>query len=493
MKKILDYIKKHQKIILTMILLISLNFLMLYDNLQNGRNIIFFSITMLIQIILTICCFKKTKKIENMFLIMAIPIGILFMLILPVGKAPDEALQFLRAYEISEGKLVSDQDEYNNGVGYFTESIYDNIADGDYDYKDTLKDIKKENSPKKRKYIYTTLSLYSFICYIPQAFGIFIAKLFNAPILIQAYSARLFNLMTFIILMYMSIKIIPYKKKSLLFIGTIPLMLQTAGSITADCITIASSILLISYILKISEEKEKLTIINQLIIVLLSLIVSLSKIVYLPICLLALIIPKEKFKSKKQKIIKIALLVFICSIISLIWLSIASKYLVEFQEGVDTARQIKYAITHPISYLMILIRTIKTEFLTYSLNAIGYTLGMLDIILSGVYAIPALIILNLIFLTDKSDKNIKNYKIVIMAGLFILISTLIFSTIYAQWTPYRHSYVNGVQGRYFYPILILIPFMFDKVKIESKIDDSYFYAFFVAFNLYGINSIFQVF
>ena len=69
-------------------------------------------------------------------------------------------------------------------------------------------------------------------------------------------------------------------------------------------------LLLISFIFYLKEKKGLLNIREKLLIIILPIIIALCKIVYLPVCLLLFLIPKEKFGSLKKKNIFIFTLAF---------------------------------------------------------------------------------------------------------------------------------------------------------------------------------------
>ena len=58
--------------------------------------------------------FLQNSNMEKLFLVFAIPIGIIYMIAFPIGSVPDEKEHFFRAYEISLGYITSDKNE--NGV-----------------------------------------------------------------------------------------------------------------------------------------------------------------------------------------------------------------------------------------------------------------------------------------------------------------------------------------------------------------------------------------
>ena len=71
-----------------------------------------------------------------------------------------------------------------------------------------------------------------------------------------------------------------------------------------------------------------------------------------------------------------------------------------------------------------------------------------------------------------SDEKLKNslnrfQKIIIFLIIFVIV-LLIFTSLYIQWSDNDLLYIDGVQGRYFLPILPLILFLVGGLKIKSS-------------------------
>lgn len=492
------WLKDNYKYLIFMFILIIVNGLLLVDKFSANKYIlILFSIMTFIEVIGVIFLINRKFKVENIFLIIGIPIGLLYLIFLPIDDVPDEANHFLRAYEITEGHLISQQDEENNGYGYFTEDINKYIRDGDFSYKDTLNDISQKNEGNDTKYVYSNISLYSFICYTPQALGIFVAKLLNLSVLWQAYFARLFNFAVWVLMVYFALKILPRRKIAALFIMLLPIVMQEATSMAADCLTIGTALLLVSYILKLAGEKDKkLTKKQEIFILGLSILMSLCKIVYLPLCFIIILLPNSKFKTKKERIIKTVICLAITIAISLTWISIASRFLIEINEGVNSAEQVKHVITNPIKYLVTVSRTIDANFQNYSFNIVGSSLGCFDIELSKVYVISILIYMFIVFLNGRDEEDSKGlslFDIIVISIIGLTTIALIFTSIYVQWEAVGAHFINGVQARYFIPILFFIPLILSRFNIKHKFDNKYMYIMLLSYNIYALNVIFSHF
>lgn len=245
-----------------------------------------------------------------------------------------------------------------------------------------------------------------------------------------------------------------------------PMMLQEAASLSADALTIGMSFFLISYVLHIKHDKEKVDRKDKIILSIFSIVMSLCKIVYLPICLILFLIPFSKFKSKKDKYINIISLAIIVVFINLFWLKISSSYLIEFNVGVSSIDQVKFILMHPIDYIKIFYQSLYNNITLYVYNIIGFSLCYFDVNLSYLYIFMYLFMIIIVFVLDNTKKIDKWDK---WMQAFIIVSTvaLMFTSLYVQWTPVGASIIDGVQGRYFIPLLLPIMIITNFKGIES--------------------------
>ncbi len=150
----------------------------------------------------------------------------------------------------------------------------------------------------KKKTLYAeTSAVYSFVQYLPQGIGIAIARLFTDKVLLLAYAGRTMNMLVAMCCIYFAIKKIPFgKKKYYCCCRIFQSQLKVFHHLSPDAMTISIAFIYIAYILNLAFSKEEKFIDKKqaIILTILSIIMSLCKIVYLPLVLLMFIIPKEK-------------------------------------------------------------------------------------------------------------------------------------------------------------------------------------------------------
>ena len=336
--------------------------------------------------------------------------------------------------------------------------------------------------------------MYSFVCYTPQAVGIMIGKILNLPVIVWAYLARLCNFIVFSLLLYYAMKRMPFKKLTLMFIAMLPITFQLAISMSADSLTIATSFALMATILDIRYRQKEVLSKKQIVwLGFLSMVMALCKIVYLPICLLLFAIPKERFQSKKQKYISIGIILFLVVIANLVWLTIASDFLLTIEGRANPDVQLELMIKNPFRYAGVLLNTVSLYLNAYITGMLGQSLALFNITLSCIYIFANIVILVILTLCDHKDVKFDNFFRVLSLFIFLSIALLTFTSLYLDWTAVGSSTIEGVQGRYFIPIIMYLLLGLTSSSFSTKIKEEnqhYYLLLFMIFeNIYAISYI----
>ncbi len=453
-----------------------------FGNVSYGINIIVGALGTFLIIFLA----KKKVAIEKIFLAIAIPIGLLYCFLNPIGKVPDEDMHIRKAMAIAQGNFFSHANEDGEASDDFDKKLDDLVNRDIYSYQDLKNRFNIEENGEKEPMGYTTMALYFPLCHIPQALGIVVARIFNQNLIVQCYLARISNFLVAISIVYFAIKYMPFKKEVLLFIALLPIVFNELASLSSDALTVSSILLFISYVLHIKYDKDKIDKKDIIVLATFSIIIALCKIVYLPICFFILVLPKEVFNSKKEKNIVLAIILAASTIFNLLWLLYSKRFLADFTGAVDTPGQIKYVLTSPIQYVLIIFRTISTYAEYYLFSLFGEGLGDYNMQASPLYVIASYSIMLFLLIANYDGKKKVDLKTRIVSfALILIVTALIFTSIYISWNPVGSIRVEGVQGRYFLPLIILIPFIIhnDKIKLSGKIDNRYLFVFSLFMNL----------
>ena len=436
-----------------------------YDGYWSKRLLIYIIITgVIFTFILVFNCIKEKNKIEKMFLNFVIPIGILYITFMLPTYTPDACPHIWKAYEISEGKFFTEFDENGESKTNIPEvlSIYKETVLTKYNVLEEAYYNNDSHNYNKTVQVDSPAKGYLFIFYLGYSIAFFVARTFGLNIFFAIYFAKITNFIVFLFLAYWSIKKIPFGKILLSVYFMIPMMMHQATAVSVDSIMNAIIILFISYTLFLAFKKEGLKKKEKIIYLILTALIGVVKVPYIPLIAISFIITKRRKElSKKEKIVFGMLVISICLGTFLIFSKINSQYTNQYyqsfleENGVNSKEQ-KYAIiTNPIKYLGTLYNNFIVNSDYYLFSSIGDYMGWLSIKAPAYYSICYIILLILSAFAENNKEVLKIDEKIGIISLTIIMYVLVITGLYLEWTKVGANVVAGVQGRYFLPIAIL--------------------------------------
>ena len=455
-------------------------------------------ITAFVLLFLLVNYFINTKKMkpEKMWLIFGFIYLIPAMLLVPPYQVPDEYYHFFNSYNLSEfnfNKSIyeNSEKEYFNApanikcLDYSTVDYLDKV----YDIDDVSNCIREGNTIK---YGYGYYKSHNFkIAYFFSALGIRVADTFSNSPMVIFYAGRLANLLVTIIVVYFCIRLVPKKKDLILSISTIPMMVFQFGSYSYDAMFNLACIVIFTTILKLIYDDKPNWKISIPLLLGLGFLIATIKFVYMLVFLLFVLVPDDKFKNKISKYVLTFILTFVPYALFYVMYKIinsptAASVVVT---GTVATNKASGGINNlfSLSYLINLYR--------YTFNVHGYqymqqifgTFGWLKFSLGNTMTYIYLTYIGYLGITNAKIKA-KKIDNVILFCTFIFIIVAIFGGFYL-WTLGQgvdDFLIEGVQGRYFLPILpIFILFLMPKKKWIEK-DFNFNYGFINIMLLYYI-------
>lgn len=393
---------------------------------------------------------KKTQKLHIIFLVLTAVLGLAYFVAVPLGQVPDESLHYCRIFEISEGCLFTPvvDGQAGNDLPKF-------IIDRCGSYGDIIElfQTARLDDASREFLVFPTSALYMPLVYIPQAIGTFLFRLFTDNAAVVLYGARLFNFLAGTAIFYYAIKLIPYGKLAIVTIALLPMVMHQSVSASADVLTNALSVFSVAYALYLAENDSALKKRQLALLASALLLLSMCKIVYFLFTLLVIILSNRRFSSKKSAIAYKICVPTAAVLLNAAWFLYTSRYFFATNEGVNITEQIKFVLTHPLQYVNVLVRTISASAQRYLETMTGCELGWLDVPCNYLGFGLAFLILVTVLLGYSQNRYSDQTKIT-MFFIFTGTILLIFSALYAQWTPVGNDVVKGVQGRYFIPLLL---------------------------------------
>lgn len=444
---------------------------------------------------------RKYKIIQNIFIILAIPLGILYIIFLLPVYVPDEQAHLFRAFDISKGNFITDMEIQREYIPTDLAKIEDveGRANTYFELVEKLKENTDYNSEPRE--IFNSAESYPFIMYIPSTIVCFFCRTLSINAYVMIYLCRLLNYILFLVLGYYTIKALPIGKLVMFVYLLNPIFMQEAMSISADSFINSITMLFIamSVNLIINKNDEKIDIRKKIIYSILAISIAFSKYVYFPIIFISLLLLKNRKKYKENDNICILILCVFCILLALINVYIGMQYKdvrgYVVENNVNSLEQTKNIIKYPIKYISVLNNTFSEKAEIYFLQFLGYNLGLLDI--EGNYIICFLYMF-LLLATPFLEKNIYSLKNIDRL-LFLLISfgivVLVLTGLYLGWTTVGGDVVQGVQGRYFLPVMILplICLIFKNKNVIFEHVNIFILVLLGFINLYSICSIINFF
>ena len=430
---------------------------------------------------------RKEIKLEKIYLIMVIPLGILYCIANPLGKIPDEDMHSRKAMAISNGNFFSYSNEEGEAVDYINSKITELVSRTTSSYEEALYKLTLHETEEEIVTEYTTMALYAPTCHLPQAIGMFLARILGGGISVQCYAARITNFVLAVFLIYNAIKFVPFKKNIIFFIAMLPITLNEIASMSADALTISICLFYICYVLYLKYDKKEITKNDIAVLAVSSIIIALCKVVYIPLVFLLFILPKEKFGTLKKK--KITTISIICGsiILNLAWIVYCSRFFITFNPGVDSGLQVKFVLTHPVTYILTAFRTLNTYGEVLLLHLFGEGLGSFNTQASVLFVFPCVVLAAILFFVNDEKDRVKidaRTKVVCFL-VFLATVALIYTSLYVYWTQATKNIIDGIQGRYFLPILFLTAIIVNNNKIvfTEKLSYRYILLFLLFMNL----------
>ncbi len=408
---------------------------------------------------------KSRRNMAAVFLSSYLIFGSFYFMAVPLFRVPDELTHFLRAYEISEGHMLSDMNA--DGLGGRELSYNLNPENIGLDQTNTTQfDIwerygKERLSDENAFLVFWNTSLYAPVSYLPQSLGIGFMRLITDRIVWIAYAGRITTFLAAGLIGFLAVKYIPFGKKAMLLLLLLPMNMQESVSLAPDSMVTALTCALISFVLYMRYVRtERMQRSHYAMLYILCILIGLYKIVYLPFCLFPFLIPEERFGGKRAYLFHALVLGSLVAVISLGWLMTAGSYLSDIW-GADSDAQVQFILSDPVRYLGILWNTIRLEGTKYLYNIVGMDYGWLTIHISkGIVIAYAVLCLAAMFLPgEEAPESFRPMRLTALT-VTVFVCLLIFTSIYVQWNVPQAETVLGIQGRYFIPLVFPVYLLF---------------------------------
>ena len=435
------------------------------------------AITLLMGFIFII--YISSNYIKNI-IVTTFTLGIVFTFATDFHHSIDEKKHMMSAINLANGNFNYTENPLN-------EPVYNNIIfNCDIDsfvqffsqrYESGLTGEWNRTEETEIYYLSSSPADYNFILYIPSATGILFAKLLGGSVADIYIIGRIFNLITYALLLIIIMKLLPYKKKIFYIIFMLPFTVLIAASYSIDGICIGLLGIFIAYCLNLCERKYETIKLKQIItLIVLFLLCMLAKnLAYFSILIFIFVLPIFKILKNNKKSLPILIsIILIISVIGMIFL--INKLNVANSEGGDprggttsVKGQIEFLVNSPINILKVGLTHMGNSILNYNWYTDLNHSGFFGEYSSQIFLLEFFFIIYVIITDNEKivNKRINLVSIVTFLAVFITTSFMLYLT----FTPVGEINLLGYQPRYITPILPIILMLLNDKRFISKSSD----------------------
>lgn len=418
-------------------------------------------------IITYLLIFKSSVQIWNLYLLVGLFLGLLYLLIIPLYEVPDEERHIFTAYEVSNSILGIENDLPNSSLvmrwddaenGFIKQGI---TREYYHEYYKKLGTIFVENE----ELVGTTnlpLSTLKYLFYL-SGLGITFGRCLQLSTIYTFFLGRFFNLLFFVFATYYSIKKIPIGKTVVFLWAILPMTLQEVASFSYDAPVYALCVLVVSLSIHLAYS-ESIQIFRRDYIILYicaMLLVPAKSFALLPLCFLTFIIGIKKYRENRKIVVyTLGLLVgMICVMIICQSLYAGSSNQISGEHIVEWANEkgytLKGLLSDPQELFIILGNTFFRKADFYLKSLLGSSLGWFEINIPFIVVLPYFIMMLIAGMKKKGE------TIVLQTGIKIYICLIgimgmgvACMAMLLEHTPISYRNIEGVQGRYILPYVL---------------------------------------
>lgn len=416
--------------------------------------------------------FVKKCKVETTVLVSLLFLGWVYNFLLLPYMAPDERTHIDMTYRYSNDLLgipyTGNEVTLAKRVDDTKIELVENPALSNYYivFNELLQGVQDDSLVITN----TTANTYAPIfVYLPAVLGMTLARLLGFGSIAMLMLARWCNLAFFAVCVWWCMKKLPFGKMALAVIALFPMTIQQCNSFSYDAVITSILFLFSTYIICMTYEDKPIKISDAAIVSVLSgLLVYGKSGVYLPVCLAALLIPTKKFGCLWKKLavagslMGIAMLSYInrnSGTVTQVMATTAETSAVGATAGntVSMGYTVGFFLQNPWKLIQMLCNTVadKSEF--YLESIVGQKMGWVEIEISRVIFVGFLVLFMISMLKVRGEKQYVTSGQKWWISIVCLLSAgMILMGMLLTWTPYGHVSIEGVQGRYFTPLLLLL-------------------------------------
>ena len=390
-------------------------------------------------------------------------LGAAYALLMGPLRVPDEVGHMYRSYLVSQG-ICTGVPAIGAPVDY---SHLDRFPWTQLPPGSTGADLLKLRDDTQRRpltviSLFYAVNLYSCLPYVPAGAAFRAGSLFNASPLTLMYLGRLANLIVFLLLVLLAMRLLPDFELPIAILALMPMTLHQAGSLSADGVTIGVSFALTAWLLRLAtaDPVAPFTRRDYLLLAVAMIVAGLCKS-SAGLAFLLVLIPEARFPNRRTRWLAVAGLIFLAYGTVGAW-QLVNQPNGEVYATLKAAADVHLddnaaAVLHrPFYFLGHVLHTIEWKTFIYLEQFVG-VLGWLEIRLPAWIIAAYLLMLAGVAATNLALPRLTRRVRLILIAIFLLNVASLLVAFWTTETPreMQKFYAIPIYGRYLIPFALL--------------------------------------
>lgn len=416
-----------------------------------------------------LCNFKNKKKIALNAFCTIVFFGIAISIIKPVQFGLDEEAHLKKTIRITTNPFFEKEKEKLEDY----DRVFAFDALRNTEYKGISDWTKVEHGTNKAVGSVVKINNPSLF---PAALGFKIGSIFSNKIYISYYLGRIFNVIAYAFLVFIALRISKYYKDAIYLFSTFPATIFICAGYHYDYLYFGISVILIALLTNFLNDENSVGIKEVITFTLASSLLVFSKFPYVLLGSFIVLLPTKQYKDFKVRLW--GLFIFMIEMLFALFYYVNGTLLkivnnvapqVDSNQAQEIAKaDIFYFMKHPLPVVRTVLKTLPETLRNFSqpFSYETYPSQFLEALTT------VLLIFSIILISYHLNICFGWRQKLLFGGVLLVITLLVIYAISGDFRVYKIGdlIVGGVQGRYNFFILCMIPLFFNK-PIQNLFDN----------------------
>jgi len=432
------------------------------------------------------------------FLLVFLTGGAAFLAVTPPGLNPDEPAHVLRAWQVAHGGLVADEASGIEGIsdgdpGGYVPTAWRELFDEahftrGFEDAPTFRDLDREalaavtDDGDREWQTFTNTVQYPPVAYVPQVVALWIGDGLGLGALDQLLLGRALGLVAVAGLLLGAARLAPVGRLVFYAVGLLPSVVAQAASFSADGVTIGLCVLATALVLRWSLREGSPGWWRWVLLGALFVAIALVKPTYAPLAVIVALVPLLNPAARRvRSLASAAGVVALAAGVTLAWLRLTSWVTQGVNPNNDPAAQREYLLSDPFVFVKATVRSLFLDYPTGLTTEKGeiwrgvfgsFAWLRAPLPMAFVVLLCVALVLAVLVVEPREERALEVlrggvlWRVVVLAGIGAVVGAVCLA-LYIYYTETEGQWLQGLQGRYFLPVLPALLLLFVGGRLVS--------------------------